>query len=172
VRVSPRQIEIVAAARAIVEADGGEALTMQRLADALGIRAPSLYKHFPDKATVEAAVTVEALGEQADVLEGAGADLQALGSAYRGWATTNPHLHRFLNARPLPRERLPPGLEQRAAAPLLAASGGDLDLARAGWGALNGLVDLELAGRFPEGAQLDGAYAAAVRALKLAVETR
>jgi AcrR family transcriptional regulator len=80
------------------------------------VTSPSLYKHFPDKTAVETAVTVEALAE-ADVLEGAGADLEALASAYRAWATANPHLHRFLNPRLLPRERLPPGLEQRAAAP-------------------------------------------------------
>jgi AcrR family transcriptional regulator len=35
---------VVAAGRAIVETDGVEALTMQRVAEAVGIRAPSLYK--------------------------------------------------------------------------------------------------------------------------------
>jgi hypothetical protein len=44
-RMTARQREIVDAARAIIEVDGGEALTMQRLAASLGIRASSLYKH-------------------------------------------------------------------------------------------------------------------------------
>ena len=43
--MTARQREIVDAARAIIEVDGGEALTMQRLPASLGIRASSLYKH-------------------------------------------------------------------------------------------------------------------------------
>ncbi|GGV15098.1 TetR/AcrR family transcriptional regulator [Streptomyces spectabilis] len=40
-------------ARALVEEAGPEALTTRSLADRLGIKAPSLYKHFSDKAAVE-----------------------------------------------------------------------------------------------------------------------
>jgi AcrR family transcriptional regulator len=168
--MTPRQREIVHAARAIIESDGGEALTMQRLAASLGIRAPSLYKHFQDKSAVETALAIEALTEQADILEGAGADLGALAVAYRSWALAHPHLHLFLNKRPLPREQLPVGLEDRAAATLLLATGGDRDLARAAWAAINGLVDLELAERLPHDADVDAAYAATVGAFSLAVQ--
>ena len=38
----------MAAARWILEAEGRDALTMRRLGAEVGIRAPSLYKHFPD----------------------------------------------------------------------------------------------------------------------------
>jgi len=170
--VTPRQREVADAARAIVEADGGQALTMQRLAAVLGIRAPSLYKHFPDKAAVEAAVATELLSEQADVLEAAGPSLDALAGAYRAWALSRPNAHRFLSARPLPRERLPEGLESRAAAPLLTFTGGNVDIARAAWAAINGLVDLELAGRFPADADIDAACAAIVDAFTRAVNDR
>ena len=44
----------------------------------------------------------------------------------------------------------------------------DPDLARAAWAAVHGLVALELADRFPPDADLDAAWAAAVRALELA----
>jgi hypothetical protein len=44
----------------------------------------------------------------------------------------------------------------------------DVDLARAAWAAVHGLVVLELADRFPPDADLDAAWAAAVRALELA----
>ena len=40
-----RRDEIVAVAESILEREGPDGLTMRRLADALGIRAPSLYKH-------------------------------------------------------------------------------------------------------------------------------
>lgn len=168
--MTPRQREIAGAARAIIESDGVEALTMQRLAASLGIRAPSLYKHVRGKAAVETDLTIELLTEQADALDAAGADLGALAMAYRSWALANPHLHLLLNKRPLPREQLPVGLEDRASATLLLATGGDRDLARAAWAAINGLVDLELASRFPHDADVDAAYAAAVGAFSLAVQ--
>ena len=42
VPVETRLVQIVEAARAILEDEGREALTMRRVADRLGIRAPSL----------------------------------------------------------------------------------------------------------------------------------
>jgi hypothetical protein len=53
---------------------------------------------------------------------------------------------------------LPAGLEARAAAPLLAAVGGDPDRARATWAFAHGMVMLELTDRFPAGADLDAAW--------------
>jgi AcrR family transcriptional regulator len=47
--LTPRAREIVAAARAILEEGGPEALSMRAIAERLGIRAPSLYKHVPDR---------------------------------------------------------------------------------------------------------------------------
>ena len=73
-------------------------------------------------------------------------------------------MHRLLNDRPLDRSALPPGLEDRAGAPLVVACGGDLALARAAWATIKGLVDLEIAARFPPGADIDAAYGAAARA--------
>ena len=43
--------EIVAAGRAILEAEGFEGLTMQRVAAAVGVRAPSLYKRVDGRAS-------------------------------------------------------------------------------------------------------------------------
>ena len=83
--------------------------------------------------------------------------------AYRAWALAHPHLYPPMTDRPLARERLPAGLEASAAAPLLAALG-DRDRARAAWAAAHGLAALELAGRFPAGADVDSACAAMVHA--------
>jgi AcrR family transcriptional regulator len=41
-----------------LESESG-GLTMRRLADRLGIRAPSLYKHFPHKAALEVAIIID-----------------------------------------------------------------------------------------------------------------
>jgi len=77
---------------------------MRRLADRLGIRAPSLYKHFADKAAVETAVISEGFTELADAFErataGAADPLLALAAAYREFARTQPHLYRLMTERP------------------------------------------------------------------------
>ncbi|WP_068927584.1 TetR/AcrR family transcriptional regulator [Planobispora rosea] len=69
--LTPRAAEIVAAARALLEEEGPDGLTMRALADRLGIRAPSLYKHFPDKAAVEAALIEQGLAEMGNLLHAA-----------------------------------------------------------------------------------------------------
>jgi AcrR family transcriptional regulator len=162
-RLTPRAREIVAAARDLLDEHGAEALTMRRLADRLGIRAPSLYKHLPDKAALEAAVIATGLedlaGELEAAVESAVEPLPALAAAYRGFALAHPHLYLLITNRALPRDRLPAGVEDRAAAPLFRATG-DRALARAFWAFGHGLVTLELAGRFPPDADLDAAWQA------------
>ncbi len=171
---SPRARTVVAAARQILEQDGRDGLTMRRLGEAVGIRAPSLYKHFPDKAAVEIALIDDGFAEIADAFEEAlaehGASLTTLTTAYRAFARAHPHLYRLITEGPLPRERLQPGVEARAAAPLLRVTG-DPDLARAVWAFAHGMVILELDGRFPPGADLDAAWAAGIAAFGVAIHT-
>ena len=79
----------MAAGRQLLEEEGPEALTMRRLAERVGIRAPSLYKHLPDKAALEAAIIATGFEEAAAAFEaavegaaeGAGRD----GAAGRWW---------------------------------------------------------------------------------------
>lgn len=167
--LSPRARSIVAAARALLEESGPAALTMRALADHLGIKAPSLYKHFPDKSAVEVELIAQMLAESAAALEEAEAQapgsIPALAEAYRAYALEHPHLYCLATERPLPRAFLPPGLEDRAAAPLVRACGGDMDLARATWAFAHGMVILEIHGRFPDDADLAGAWKKGTRAL-------
>jgi AcrR family transcriptional regulator len=170
---SPRQRQIVAAARELLEQEGADGLSMRRLADRLGIRAPSLYKHVPDKQALEAAIISDAFAELADRSEAAArqvpdARLGAIAAAYRAYAIEHPHVYRLMTAGPLPRERLAPGVEDRAARPLLDALGGDADLARATWALAHGLTILELDGRFPPGADVDAAWTAGIGAITAA----
>jgi len=98
----------------------------------------------------------------AEALAGAG-DFRALARAYRAYALAHPRLYRLTMDRPLPRERLPEGLEARAAGPVVAALG-EPNRARAAYAFAHGMVSLELAGRFPPGADLDAAWEAAAAA--------
>ena len=151
--LTPRAREIAAAAREILEDEGPDALTMRRIAERLGIRAPSLYKHFPDKAALEAAIISAAFEEQAEAFERAveGSDdpLAALGAAYRRFALAHPHLYRLMTDQELRRDLLAPGVEERAGMPVYRATGEDADRARAAWAFAHGMALLELANRFP-----------------------
>lgn len=158
-----RRREAIAAGRRLLEAEGRPALSMKRIADALGIRSPSLYKHLADKAAVETALIAEDLAELGDALHGAGGDLAGMAAAYRRYATGHPHLYVLMTEQPLPRTELPAGLEERVAAALLDALG-DEHRARAAWAAAHGLAVLEVHERFPPGADLDAAWAAMVAA--------
>ena len=167
--LSPRAAEIVSAARELLDAEGPDGLSMRRLADRLGIRAPSLYKHLPDKAALEAALISAGFEEQAVAFAAAvsGPDpLGGLARAYRVFARAHPHLYRLITERPIDRERLAPGAEARAAPPLLDAVGGDVDRARAVWAFAHGMTILELNGRFPPGADLDAAWKRGIAAFR------
>lgn len=159
-----RRAQLIAAARELLETEGAEAITMRRLGAQLGIRGPSLYKHVASKEEIETALAAQALAELADILQDVPHTFGRLAGAYRAWALEHPDLYWLLNRHPLPRARLPAGLEDRAAAPLVDACGGDHDLARAAWATINGLIDLELADRLPPDADITAAYAAATRA--------
>ncbi|MGH2640177.1 MAG: TetR/AcrR family transcriptional regulator [Actinomycetota bacterium] len=172
---SARVAEIVDTARELLERDGPEGLTMRSVAEAMGIRAPSLYKHVRSKDDLEALLMAEAFRGMGAELHGAitGArkgrpkktSLAELGRAYRRWALAHPHLYRLTTGGPLPRERLPEGLEAWTAEPVVVAVGGDPDRARAAWAFAHGMTILELDGRFPPGADLDAAWAAGIGAL-------
>ena len=158
----PRAREIVAAARDVLEEEGPDALTMRRLGERLGIRAPSLYKHFRDKRALENELISLGFDEIAVTFERAvkhGPDrLVAIGAAYRRFGRRHPHLYRLMTERPLDRAALRPGVEERAARPVLDAVDGDADLARAAWAFAHGMTILELNGRFPPDADLEAAW--------------
>jgi AcrR family transcriptional regulator len=168
--LTPRAREIVGAARAILDAEGLDALTMRRIAERLGIRAPSLYKHFPDKQALEAAIISAAFEEQAELFERAvaGSDdpLASLAEAYRAFALARPHLYRLMTDQELRRDLLVPGVEDRAGLTIYRAAGDDADRARAAWAFAHGMSLLELSNRFPPGADIDAAWRAGIDAFR------
>jgi AcrR family transcriptional regulator len=106
---------LVAAALAVVEADGGAGLSMRELALSLGVSHGAPYRHFADRDALLAAVAargMEALiADYEAALAGAGdgrARLHAVGRAFFDFAMRRPHLYRlmfesdFLNRSPPP----------------------------------------------------------------------
>jgi AcrR family transcriptional regulator len=171
---SVRLEQIAAAARDLLEQEGPGGLTMRRLAGRLGMRAPSLYKHVADKDELEVLLIAWALRDQGaatheavDALPRRGPRLralEALARAYRTWALAHPHLYRLATQGPLPRERLPEGLEAWAAEPVVRVAGSEAK-ARATWAFAHGMTILELDARFPPTADLDAAWKAGIAAL-------
>ena len=91
-----RRLAITRAARALLEREGHGALTMRRLAAELGIQAPSLYRHFPDKSALEAALATEASAELGRMIalwaRERGCDLARIARGYRRFAQERRHL--------------------------------------------------------------------------------
>jgi AcrR family transcriptional regulator len=172
-QLTPRAREILAAARELLEAEGPDALSMRNLGDRLGIRAPSIYKHFASKDVLEAALISAGFEEQAELfeaaLEASDEPIVAIAGAYRAYGTRHPHLYRLMYDRSLDRDLLVPGAEDRAVAPALRAVGDDRDLARALWAFAHGMTILELNQRFPSDADLDAAWKQGLDALKASV---
>ena len=160
--LTPRAREIVAAARELLEAEGREVLSMRNLAARLGIQAPSIYKHVPGKPALEAAIISAGFEELAEAFAGT-TTAAGFAAAYRAFARRHPHLYRLMTEGELPRDLLVPGVEDRAAAPIVALVGGDRDGARALWAFAHGMTILELDGRFPPGADLEAAWARGLR---------
>lgn len=164
-----RASQLVDAALDLLEREGPDALTMRRLADAVGIRAPSIYKHLPDKAALEAALIEEALVAVGAALHDAVArpgrrgSVAALLVAYRAACVPRPHLYRLATGGPLHRHLLPPGLEDWAGEPFFLATG-DPHRSQALWSLAHGMTILEVDGRYPPGSDLDRTWRAAADA--------
>ena len=160
---------LVGTASDVLEHEGIEALSMRRVAQSLGVRASSLYHHFPDKSALLRAVAEKGLRQLAEVLaqaaERTGPDpqqqIRALAIAYHEWALAHPHLYLMLFGS-TPVEERPSPLGQAVSAPMLAAAAqlvGEqkaVAATQAAWALVHGFVTLELAGQMRLGVPLEG----------------
>jgi AcrR family transcriptional regulator len=156
---TPRARQIIDAARALLEAVGSDGLTMRRLADELGIQAPSLYKHLDGRPALELALVETGLDETGLAMHAAvaGSNRDPIGDlldAYRTMGRANPELYRLITSSSFPRAGLLPGLEAWAGEPFFLAAG-EPYLAQALWSFAHGTLILELDRRFVDGSNLD-----------------
>lgn len=172
-----RRERIIAAARQLAEAEGWDAVTTRRLADAIEYSQPVLYSHFQGKEGIIRAVAEEGFGELAGVMRaarlsacggaapgpaagrGLQAGLLALGGAYLAFARDNPAVYEAMFtladlpfARPESPASVHAGFEELSLA--LAPLAGDRDLDTLGettWSTLHGLATLTRNGRLRAG---------------------
>jgi AcrR family transcriptional regulator len=164
-RAERREV-IVNAARELAEAEGWEAVTTRRLADAIEYSQPVLYSHFENRDAIVAAVAVQGFAELADVLRDATAEapssraaIDAVARAYVEFAMSKPALYDAmftLAALPFGKPGRPAPLRDGFAvlreAVVPFAGGRDPDvLTQLTWSALHGLATLTRGGRLRDG---------------------
>lgn len=99
---------VVAAAADLADEVGLEQLTLTALAERLGVRQPSLYKHLAGLPAVHRGIAVAAKRELAEVLgrtavgRSGGDALRALAHAYREWAVAHPGRYALTTCAPEP----------------------------------------------------------------------
>ncbi|UGS34069.1 TetR/AcrR family transcriptional regulator [Capillimicrobium parvum] len=177
---------VVAAATAIADADGLDALTLARVAGELGVRTPSLYNHVGGLDDLRRGVALAGLADLTAALRAAavgrsGADaLRAAAGAYRAYAAEHPGRYAAA-AVAAPR----PGDDEYAAAGaeivgVLTAVLGAWDLrdddavhaVRALRSALHGFVSLEAGGGFGLDVDVDESFRRLVDALAAGLPAR
>jgi AcrR family transcriptional regulator len=178
------QSAIIAAARDLLEEGGLEAVSMAGVAERVGIRAPSLYHRFDDRADLLVAVATEAaldLGRVlADAVAEAGADpamrLDALAAAYRSFALATPRASALLFAGTAPDVAPTPDAQAEAAEPVvdvaqaIVGAAGTLAASRVLTAFAYGFVSMESAGAFRSGGDVEEAYRLGIAALRSGLE--
>jgi AcrR family transcriptional regulator len=162
--------QIVAASRELLEAGGPPALTMQAVAQRVGVRAPSLYKRVRDRDALlrlVAAATVDELGQRLASSDGT---LAGVARSYRSFAHDRPEGFRLMLSAEADAESL-----ASASAPMLRAveklvGGADvLEGARLVTAWATGFIVMELAGAFRLGGDLETAFEFGIARLSAAL---
>lgn len=172
---------IVRTGRDILDADGIDALTMQRVATVVGVRPPSLYKRVRDRDALVRLIAADVLEDLGETLSGAAgsqdaaADLRAIAIAFRAWAHQHPGGFGLLFA-PLPDAwRLEPDAGGRALEAMfrtisrLAGPEHTLEAARTVVAWSSGFVSMELAGAFRLGGDVEQAFAYGIERLSTSI---
>lgn len=172
---------VVAAGRTILERDGLPGLTMQAVADAVGVRAPSLYKRVRDREALLRLIADQAALELAAEIDVAvtgadpAADLRAIAETFRAFAAGNPATYPLMfdprqgGMSDEARDRSSEAVRRVCAA--LAGEERALAAARLVVAWANGFVTMEQAGAFQLGGDVEEAWEFALARLVPALST-
>jgi AcrR family transcriptional regulator len=169
---------VIEAAAAIADAEGLEAVTLARIADRLGVRSPSLYKHVAGLDGVRSGLAARSTRELADALRRAAtgrsgaAAIAAVAQAQRDYALAHPGRYATTVAAPAPSnaEHLAAAADAVEVVEAVLAghglAGADLVHAvRALRSAVHGFAAIEAAGGFGMPADRDESFRRLVAAL-------
>jgi AcrR family transcriptional regulator len=160
---------ILREAQTLLDHGGPDALAMRPLADALGVRPGSLYRHFDSRAALLNQLAEHAADALRDDVTAAAhaqtprAALDAIARAYLHFAHTRPHTYDLLMT---PRPEQPPGIKTTAGKHLwnallahvgaLSGNPDDTGHAVAYWTFLHGAASLQRSGLYGASGPQDG----------------
>lgn len=159
------------AAAEMADEVGLDQLTLAALADRLGVRQPSLYKHIDSMAGLKRSISIQAKRDMGDVLvraavgrSGAQA-IRSMSHAYRDWALLHPARYQASQVAPEPGDAENEAVS-RAAVQIIAdvlvayeLDGDDaVDAIRAFRSILHGFITLESQGGFALPASVDRSF--------------
>jgi AcrR family transcriptional regulator len=183
----PAQIDrdtAIDAACALIDAEGIDHLSLGKLAAQLGIKAPSLYHHFSDKAELLVGVSLRTSQGLVAAIQGAvdaappddpRARFRVMAAAYRAFAFAHPAAFRLAFSALAPDSRPDPALLEALALPLqaslavLVGQADSLAALRGFWALVHGFVTLELNGQFQRGGDLEQTLMYAVDAYTIGI---
>lgn len=144
---------IVTSARELLEERGAAGVTMQAVAERVGVRAPSLYKRVRDRDELLRLVAEDAASDLSRRFAATDGTITELAHAYRAFARAHPMSFRLLLD-----SDAAAGAFRDVADPIIAATS-SLEAARLVTAWATGFLSMELAGAFRLGGDLDEAYA-------------
>ncbi|RYE60473.1 MAG: TetR/AcrR family transcriptional regulator [Hyphomicrobiales bacterium] len=170
--------ELIDIGRTLVDEGGADALTVSAVAQGAGVKAPSLYKHFTDRAALLKAVEISILKDLEATLraETKGRTprvrLRSMADSYRRFAKTQPQRYALLYGHDALADPIIVEACRVAAQPLLEelraagiAETRMLPLARTITAFLHGFVSMEIAHAFRLGGDLEADFAASVETI-------
>lgn len=162
--------KICEAVRRLLESEGEAALSMQSIAEAVGIRAPSLYKRFAGRVDLLNAAARDALEELAEILRNPRLgdetyeSLERMAHLYRKFAKKNPRAYALIFSETLADREDLMAARQAAAEPLMVllvpqvGKEAALHAARMLVSYLHGFLSMELTKTFRFGGNVNEAF--------------
>lgn len=171
---------VMRAAAELVDAEGLEGLNLSRLAERLGVRAPSLYKHVAGLEAVQRGIALHGVRAIAQRMASAGIGkagdeaMMAIAEAYRAYAKEHPGLYAATLRAPEPgdRERAEAsdevlGVIMRVLAPYGLDEEGMLHAIRGLRSLVHGFASLESSGGFGMPLDIDESFRRLMRSFLL-----
>lgn len=183
-RAGLTETAVVEEAERLADDVGLTNLKLSALAQRLGIRQPSLYKHIAGMDALQRSVAIRAKDELARVLgraavgRAAGDALSAMAHAYRAWALQHPGRYASAQRAPVPGDTDDEAASARVVQVAMDVMAGfelrdddAVDAIRALRAALHGFVALETAGGFGLPVSIDRSFDRLVAGLETAFTT-
>lgn len=167
---------VLSHARAMIERDGVEGLSLNVLAADLGVKTPSLYRYVDGRAGLLRALNLQTVQQMVESMDGEDMpsddpleQLVKMIGRYRAYALANPLCYTLAFASTAPELRPDPAVLEALAIPLqqkvarITGQAESLTALRGAWALVHGYVLLEIHGQFQRGGDLAATFEQVVR---------